>query len=72
MPNLTPVTITQATANGANPRLDSSEALQLVQNGQVIVTLSAPVGGDSFRVCTYAPSCWRGATARATRRATLD
>jgi len=57
MPNLTTVSFSEARANGGNPGLDSSEALQLVQGDQVIATPSAPSGGDSFRVCTYATSC---------------
>ena len=57
MPNLDPVEIREARANGANPHLDSSQALELVQNGEAVATPSAPVGGDSFRLCTYSPDC---------------
>jgi peptidase A4-like protein len=57
MPDLSTVLFSEATANGANPNLNSAEALQLVQNGEVIATPSAPSGGDSFRVCTYSSGC---------------
>jgi len=57
LPNLSPVTFREARANGKNPNLNSAEALELVQNGEPIATPSAPSGGDSFRVCTYSPSC---------------
>jgi hypothetical protein len=47
-----------AKANGANPNLNPSEAIQLASStGGVIATPSAPSGGDSFNVCTYSGSC---------------
>jgi hypothetical protein len=58
MPNLGSVPFSGAKANGANPNLDSSEAIQLVSSsGEIIATPSDPSGGDSFDVCTYSDSC---------------
>ena len=58
MPKLGSVPFFNAKANGANPNLDSSQAIQLVSStGEIIATPSAPSGGDSFRVCTYSGSC---------------
>jgi hypothetical protein len=58
MPNLSGVHFNNATVNGANPNLVSSEAIQLVATtGEVIATPSAPSGGNSFSVCTYSSSC---------------
>ena len=58
MPNLGSVPFFGAKANGANPNLDSSQAIQLVSStGEIIATPSAPSGGDSFSVCTYSGSC---------------
>jgi len=58
MPNLGSVPFFNAKANGANPQLDPSEAIQLATStGEVIATPSEPSGGDSFNVCTYSGSC---------------
>lgn len=58
MPNVHGAHFSNATVNGVNPGLVSSEAIQLVATtGQVIATPSAPSGGNAFSVCTYSSSC---------------
>jgi hypothetical protein len=58
MPDLGRVPFFNAKANGANPGLNPSEAIQLVSStGDVIATPSAPSDGNSFDVCTYSGSC---------------
>ena len=58
MPDVHGAHFSNATVNGANPGLVSSEAIQLVATtGQVIATPSAPSGGNAFSVCTYSSSC---------------
>ncbi|HEX6458140.1 MAG TPA: G1 family glutamic endopeptidase [Thermoleophilaceae bacterium] len=59
LPNLTNVPFTNATTNGANANLKSSEEIQLVDsNGKVIGTPSAPNStADGFTACAWATSC---------------
>jgi hypothetical protein len=59
LPNLSTVTFSHATVNGANAGLTSAEGLQLVDsNGNPIATPSAPDGGgDSFNDCAWASTC---------------
>jgi len=58
MPNLSTVHFDNATRNGANARLKSSEELQLVNGSQIVATPSAPDSDtDGFNACTYATSC---------------
>jgi hypothetical protein len=45
---LSTATFSGLTANGANPNLTSSDAIDLVQNGVTYYTPSAPSGGNSF------------------------
>jgi hypothetical protein len=59
LPNLTNVPFSNATTNGANANLKSSEEIQLVDsNGKVIGTPSAPNStADGFTACAWATSC---------------
>jgi hypothetical protein len=58
MPNLSRVGFTAASGNGAGAALVASEAIQLVgNNGTALATPSAPTGGTTFNVCTYATPC---------------
>ena len=59
MPNLTPAHFDVALTNGAPAGLKASEAMQLVDfNNAVISTPSAPDSdSDGFDTCTYAGSC---------------
>ena len=59
LPNLTNVPFSNATTNGANAYLKSSEEIQLVDsNGKVIGTPSAPNStADGFTACAWATSC---------------
>jgi hypothetical protein len=59
LPNLSNVPFSNATVNGANAGLKSSEAIDLIDsNGNVIGAPSAPNGtADGFSVCTWATSC---------------
>ena len=57
MPNLGNVSFSSLKVNGGNPQLSPDEALDLVQNGQLIAEPSAPSGGNSFSVCVYPPNC---------------
>jgi hypothetical protein len=59
LPNLSTVNFDLATVNGANPKLTSSEEMQLVDsNGAPLATPSAPAADtDGFNDCTYAKSC---------------
>jgi hypothetical protein len=61
LPRLTPVEFLSATANGADPHLNPTEAVQLVSvNGTPLATPSAPNNaGDAFNDCAYARSCAR-------------
>jgi hypothetical protein len=49
-PHFTTFSFTNSTANGANPNLNSSEKILLVQNGVTYSTPSDPSGGNSFSV----------------------
>jgi len=59
LPNLTTLPFTNATVNGANAALKTSEEMQLIDgNGKVIGAPSAPgTGGNSFNDCAWATSC---------------
>lgn len=59
LPNLTRVMFDLATVNGANPKLTSSEEIQLVDsNNKVIATPSAPATDtDGFNDCSWASTC---------------
>lgn len=58
LPNLSTVSFTSATVNGANPHLVPADAIQLTNaTGGVLATPSAPATGDAFDDCTYASSC---------------
>jgi Peptidase A4 family len=59
LPNLSNPAFSNATANGANAGLKSTEAIQLIDsNGNVIGSPSAPNGSaNGFNVCTWATSC---------------
>ena len=59
MPNLSRVRFDRATVNGLNPRLISSEGIQLVdEDGKPVATPSAPdAERDGFSVCTYRATC---------------
>lgn len=59
LPNLTNVPFSNATTNGANANLKSSEEIQLVDsNGKVIGTPSAPNStANGFTDCAWATSC---------------
>lgn len=59
LPNLSTVNFDLATVNGANPKLTSSEEMQLVDsNGAPLATPSAPAADtDGFNDCAYAKSC---------------
>jgi hypothetical protein len=59
LPNLSNPSFANATVNGANANLKSSEAIQLIDSaGHVIGTPSAPnATANGFSVCTWATSC---------------
>jgi len=59
LPNLSNPAFSNATVNGANAGLKSSEAIDLIDsNGNVIGTPSAPNGSaNGFSACTWATSC---------------
>jgi hypothetical protein len=59
LPTLTNPYFDLGTVNGANPKLKSSEEMQLVDsNGKVIGTPSAPDSDlDGFGACAWATSC---------------
>jgi hypothetical protein len=59
LPNLSNPSFGNATVNGANANLQSSEAIQLIDsNSNVIGTPSAPNSThDGFSACTWATSC---------------
>jgi peptidase A4-like protein len=59
LPNLSNTPFSNATVNGANASLKSSEEIQLIDsNGNVIGTPSAPNGtADGFTACAWATSC---------------
>jgi hypothetical protein len=59
LPNLSNPAFANATVNGANAGLKSSEAIDLIDsNGNVIGAPSAPNGSaNGFSVCTWATSC---------------
>jgi hypothetical protein len=59
LPNLSTVNFDLATVNGANPKLKSSEEIQLVDsNGAPMATPSAPAADtDGFNDCAYAKTC---------------
>jgi hypothetical protein len=47
-----------AAETGANPRLKSSESIQLAPNGGIVATPSAPdPDTDGFNDCVWATSC---------------
>lgn len=57
MPNLSKPKFSAALANGVNPKLLTSEQMQLVVNGRFLATPSKPTNGNSFSVCSYAKTC---------------
>src|SRR5947208_5395475 len=59
LPNLSRVNFDLATVNGANPKLKSSEEIQLVDsNNKPLATPSSPdPDTDGFNACAYASSC---------------
>jgi hypothetical protein len=57
MPNLNKPHFASATVNGVSAHLVPAEEIQLVANGVVLATPSAPAGGNSFNVCTYSKTC---------------
>jgi hypothetical protein len=59
LPNLSTVTFDLAAVNGANPKLKSSEEIQLVDsNNKPLATPSAPAADtDGFNDCAYASTC---------------
>ena len=58
LPNLTTVHFSRATVNGASAGLQPDEALQLIDSsGNPIATPSAPVSGNGFNDCAWAPAC---------------
>jgi hypothetical protein len=59
LPNLSKINFDLATVNGANPKLQPSEEIQLVDsNNKPLSTPSAPdVDTDGFNDCAYASSC---------------
>lgn len=58
MPDLGTVNMDAGLANGANPRLDPSQEIQLVSKGVVVATPSAPdPDADGFNDCVWATSC---------------
>jgi hypothetical protein len=59
LPNLSRIHFDLGTVNGANPKLTSSEEVQLVDsNGAPLATPSAPdADTDGFNDCAYAKSC---------------
>ena len=59
LPNLTNPAFNSLTVNGANPKLESSEEIQLTDSsGAVIGTPSAPNStGNGFDECTWTTSC---------------
>lgn len=58
LPDLSTVSFSGATLNGANPHLTAADAMQLITStGAPLATPSAPVTGDAFNDCAYASSC---------------
>ena len=58
LPKLTRVTFDKASANGASAALTAAEEMQLVANGQTLLTPSRPdASADGFNDCSYATSC---------------
>jgi hypothetical protein len=58
LPSLSRVTFDKATVNRANAGLTAVEELQLVANGQTLITPSKPdAKADGFNDCAYALSC---------------
>ena len=58
MPNLGVVKMDRGVVNGANPHLKASEEIQLVPNGGIVATPSAPdPDTDGFNDCVWASSC---------------
>ena len=58
MPNLTTVHFIDATYNGANPKFQTIDEMQLDDNNMIEATPSAPGSAkNNFNDCTYATSC---------------
>jgi hypothetical protein len=68
LPNLSTVHFDPSTVNGANPKLKSSEEIQLVDsNGAPLATPSSPdPDTDGFNDCAYAKSCAAPTTSSST------
>lgn len=58
MPNLGVVKIAHATLNGANPKFQAVDEMQLSDNGTILATPSAPNHAlNGFNDCTFASTC---------------
>jgi hypothetical protein len=58
MPKLSTVGFGSGALNGGNPNFQAVDQMQLVNNGKVLATPSAPNGaGNGFNDCTYATTC---------------
>jgi hypothetical protein len=68
LPNLSRVNFDLATVNAANPKLKSSEEIQLVDsNSAPLATPSSPdPDTDGFNICSYAKTCAAPTTSSST------